>query len=510
MAWWEILVGIILFIVALGVLIGIHELGHLSAAKMFHVYCFNYSIGFGPKLISSKRTKKHETIWTLRAIPLGGFVSMYGEGAELDSDEYIPPSRSLEGIARYKRAIIISAGVFLNFILGLVLIFIHNAAFPHIYFYTNVMDTNDVPQTALVVSTTGEAATKVNDEDALKMTWDPVFKDANNNVSFAYIASDITISGVENKYVLVFTNSISSTKVDPDLTTSFDLYKQVTLEEMASTTKDKYNKDFLITAYAYEQKISIEEASKAIEDMTPEVRKNTYERVLPPYYREVLKIDSSIDVNTKYSISKGFPGTNVELQFYSKKDDGKYELNETKQTFALQLKDNGSGLKPIGVRCKRFTEEKGFNYITRNNIKYRIYGGEEFHKYDAQDLFSDTWNEWCGANTAVFRGLGMLFTGQGEVSGPIGIAKMSTTVLANFGFERYLYLWGMISCNLAILNLLPFPGLDGWALVVIAYEAIRKKQIPTKVKSIISVIGLGLLFLLMIFIIIKDVVGLIV
>ena len=121
-----------------------------------------------------------------------------------------------------------------------------------------------------------------------------------------------------------------------------------------------------------------------------------------------------------------------------------------------------------------------------------------------------SWDEWCNANTAVFRGIGMLFTGQGDVSGPIGIAKMSTTVLANFGFERYLYLWGMISCNLAILNLLPFPGLDGWALVVIGYEAITKKQIPTKVKGIISVIGLGLLFLLMIFIIIKDIMGLII
>ena len=50
----------------------------------------------------------------------------------------------------------------------------------------------------------------------------------------------------------------------------------------------------------------------------------------------------------------------------------------------------------------------------------------------------------------------------------------------DYGFASYLYLWGLISVNLAIFNLLPFPGLDGWQLLVTAVEAITRKKVPTK------------------------------
>ena len=68
-------------------------------------------------------------------------------------------------------------------------------------------------------------------------------------------------------------------------------------------------------------------------------------------------------------------------------------------------------------------------------------------------------------------------------------------------------LWGMISVNLAIFNLLPFPGLDGWHLLVIIVEGITKKEIPSKVKNIVSTIGMILLFALMAVVFIKDIIG---
>ena len=57
-------------------------------------------------------------------------------------------------------------------------------------------------------------------------------------------------------------------------------------------------------------------------------------------------------------------------------------------------------------------------------------------------------------------------------------------------------------------NLLPFPGLDGWHLLVIAVEGIFRKEIPSKVKNIISFVGVAILFVLMILIVIKDIIGL--
>ena len=92
---------ILLFIFFLSVLIVIHELGHLAAAKAFKVYCLEYSVGMGP-LIFKKKRKNGETQFSLRAIPFGGFVSMYGEDAKVPEGVEIPPERSIDGIKKWK------------------------------------------------------------------------------------------------------------------------------------------------------------------------------------------------------------------------------------------------------------------------------------------------------------------------------------------------------------------------------------------------------------------------
>ena len=100
MQWYEWILYILLIIAILGVLVSIHEAGHLSMAKAFNVYCFEYSIGFGPAIIHKKR-KKGETYFSVRVLPLGGYVSMYGEpGAVPDGVEEPPAERSLNSISR--------------------------------------------------------------------------------------------------------------------------------------------------------------------------------------------------------------------------------------------------------------------------------------------------------------------------------------------------------------------------------------------------------------------------
>ena len=132
MTAWDWIVSVILFIVSLSALISIHELGHLTMAKLFKVYCFEYSIGFGPALLH-KRRKGGETYFSIRAIPFGGYVSMYGEeGTEPEEGLNLPQERSIEGIKKWKKAIILVAGVTLNAILAFVLIAISNLAFPRI------------------------------------------------------------------------------------------------------------------------------------------------------------------------------------------------------------------------------------------------------------------------------------------------------------------------------------------------------------------------------------------
>ena len=116
---------ILLFLVLLSVLIIVHELGHLAAAKAFNVYCLEYSIGMGPLLLKKKR-KNGETQFSIRAIPFGGYVSMYGEGVELPEGVEVDESRSLNKIKAWKRAIVLLAGVTMNAILALVFFFASN------------------------------------------------------------------------------------------------------------------------------------------------------------------------------------------------------------------------------------------------------------------------------------------------------------------------------------------------------------------------------------------------
>ncbi len=71
---------LIAIIIIFGVLVAVHEWGHLYFAKKAGILCREFAIGFGPKVFS---TKKNETVYTIRLLPLGGFVRMAGEDPEL-------------------------------------------------------------------------------------------------------------------------------------------------------------------------------------------------------------------------------------------------------------------------------------------------------------------------------------------------------------------------------------------------------------------------------------------
>lgn len=76
-----ILIAILIF----GALILVHELGHFLTARLFHVKIYEFSIGMGPKLFS-KKSKKTDTAYSIRLLPIGGFVSMAGEDEESDDE----------------------------------------------------------------------------------------------------------------------------------------------------------------------------------------------------------------------------------------------------------------------------------------------------------------------------------------------------------------------------------------------------------------------------------------
>ena len=104
---------IVLIILFFGLLIAIHEFGHFIAAKTLGVKVNEFAIGMGPKLLHKE---KGETLYTLRAFPIGGFCAMEGEG-ESSNDP-----RAFSNKAWWKKLIILVAGAFMNFVAGVVLI----------------------------------------------------------------------------------------------------------------------------------------------------------------------------------------------------------------------------------------------------------------------------------------------------------------------------------------------------------------------------------------------------
>lgn len=147
---------LLLFLIALSLLIFIHELGHFLFAKLFNVYCMEFSLGMGPSIVSKKFKKDPETTYSLRYLPIGGYVAMAGETQDNEQEKElnIPYERTINGIKAWKRAIVVVAGVVFNFIFALILL--------AIFIFGNGVDLNKV--TVQENSIVYNAGLRTNDE----------------------------------------------------------------------------------------------------------------------------------------------------------------------------------------------------------------------------------------------------------------------------------------------------------------------------------------------------------
>ncbi len=115
---------IIAFIIVLGVLIVIHELGHFFTAKLAGIAVPRFSIGLGPRVWGFR---VGETEYVISALPLGGYVKMAGMGEDEaletleggKSDLEVPPERRFESKSVATRSVVISAGVVMNFLFAI-------------------------------------------------------------------------------------------------------------------------------------------------------------------------------------------------------------------------------------------------------------------------------------------------------------------------------------------------------------------------------------------------------
>lgn len=114
-----------------------------------------------------------------------------------------------------------------------------------------------------------------------------------------------------------------------------------------------------------------------------------------------------------------------------------------------------------------------------------------------------TWN----MTKMMFSALGQLFTGKAgvdELSGPVGMINMVSQT-SRYGFWYYGFLTALICVNLAIINMLPLPALDGGRIIFVIYTMITGKRVSEKVEGTVHFIGIVLLLGLMIFVTMNDI-----
>jgi len=182
-------------------------------------------------------------------------------------------------------------------------------------------------------------------------------------------------------------------------------------------------------------------------------------------------------------------------------------------TYALST----SGTQPIDITVIRDEKEHVLTDVVfpiANDDQIGEYFSLDFKVFGEKRSFISTIKysfDWTiSISKSIYSFFGTLFTGSADinqVSGPVGTtAAIGESVQA--GLDSLLLIVALISINLGIVNLLPFPALDGGRVFLLIIESIRKKPLNPKIETGINAVGLILLLALMAVITIKDVINL--
>ena len=436
-----ILIGVLLF----ELIIFIHEVGHFITAKKSGIKVNEFSLGMGPKIFSFG---KGETKYSLRIFPIGGFCAMEGE------DEESPEPRAFNNAKVWKRMIVVIAGAVMNIILGFVLMFV------------------------VVVQQDSYSSTEVQSFPATSFS-------SCTGLQSGDVIKEINGYGISTS--MDFNYPISTAELKTVDGSTLEIYKEDcgnNLYNMAvSLVQDKNNK------------LSDEQVSKVNE-------------LLSKSTNEIVKAKSKEDAYSVYE------------NYYKKINDAcgikdykveKIVEKETRKRYTADILVERNGEEKLLKNVQFFT------YTTKDNSDPQV--SIDFYVKPIEKTFgsviSQTFKQTISTCKMIYASLGGLLTGKfglKDMSGPIGIASAVTTVASeslSSGFmsavNSIIYVMMIITVNLGLFNMLPFPALDGGRFVFLIIEAIRGKSVPRKVEAIVNGIGMGLLILLMILITANDI-----
>ncbi len=443
---FNIIYSIVAFVVAIGMLVTIHEFGHFWVARKMGVKVLRFSVGFGKPLWLMK-AGADQTEYVIAAIPLGGYVKMLDEReAEVDAAEL---DRAFNRKPVWRRFAIVIAGPVFNFLFAIV-------AYYLIY----------LGGVAGIKPVVGEIA----------------------NPSPAYTA------GIEHGDLILSINGID--------TPSWEKARFTLLEQSVSAEQlhiQVQGTDLQIR----EKVIDIRDLGLLQEeqiDLMKDLGLSSWRPEIPPIIDEVLgdgaaaqaglmaddkilSLDGVVIENTTLWVSliRGNPEKPMLLRVL--RNDEVVELNLTPR----QRSEAGETFGYIGVKNRIEIPESVRREMTIN---------EHYGPIDA--IFAAVDKTWR-MSWLTLRVLGKLVTGQASVknlSGPITIAHYAG-VTARIGLESFLGFLAIISISLGVLNLLPIPMLDGGHLFYYLIEIVKGSPVSEATEIIGQKIGMLLLFCLM-------------
>lgn len=437
------IISILAFIVAFGILVIVHEFGHFWVARKVGVHVETFSIGFGPRLFKRKWGK---TDFCVSAIPLGGYVKMRGEGEEENIPKDDPTSFSNKSVKA--RSAVVLAGPTMNIVLSFLLM-------PLVFWIGKSEPTfiTEPPVVERVLPNSpaekagfqmGDQILKINEEET--PNWERLLEP----LALMKPKEEVVISVLRDK-------QSKRLKVETEAFPKGEgVY--IGIEKFFGTPPEAVVK----------QVLSGEPAEQA--------GLKAGDKVIAIHGNLVASWDDLVREVNQYE------GEEIEIGVVRNEEKLSFRLAPRKDPQSNRwligiVGPEDMGTLPMSLRKYGFWE--GIQVGFETNVKNILLTFQVLKKLVTAELS--------------YKSLG----------GPVAIAYTLAKASAS-GLSDFIYFTAFLSIQLGILNLLPIPVLDGGHLVFYSIEAIRRRPLPLKTRLVATQVGMALLLTLVVFVTWND------
>lgn len=529
--FWQVVLGIIVFILILGIIVLVHEGGHFFFARKAGILCYEFSIGMGPILWQKKIG---ETCYSIRAIPIGGFVSMAGEEVELNP------------LTGYKYAKVhLTDGI-----------------------VTEIEAFKDVTVDAYEIENYDLVGTKDAKNDELYITLKdygtfPISRICNVRYSKKQIVQIAPYDRLfVNKKLLQrfltvfagpFMNFVLAFFVFffMGLATGYANYKSTEVSGMVENTPsydagirdgdeilyigdvDNLEESMFYTKWdqissALDKFANGEEFSGKINVLYKDSNGKLTTTLVNPYvFVQSVQVNFVQDGTNSLVVSEYLsknedtmsyqaglrPGDTIVscngYEFLNRADFLRYfntgeGSKNNKFTFVVKRGDETITLDEIKTYTKQIFDDNNVDVC-----KVQLYISPTVTRNIGR-LIVEPFKEIGTSCTVIFKTLGALFKknsglGISDLSGPVGIASATVSIVSQGALSVFNWM-AILSVNIGLMNIIPLPALDGGRIAFLGYEAITRRKTNPKVENIIHTIGFMLLMLLFVFVAFNDVI----